>query len=208
MSSLPPELAQLTEGAAVAAFAPNLAQAFASLACDVALVLDAQGVITRVAHSAGGSLLQASAGWLGQPLVAIVTVQTRPKIDSLLRELAELGLGRRREVNLPAQPAEVPVAFTALRLGPNGPSLAVGHDLRAVAQMQQRFLRVQQELERGYSLALRAAADEGAHEPLNEASRAAFAAWLRAERLSSEGAPPPGRSGGAAVKPVRTRRKR
>jgi hypothetical protein len=74
-------------------------------------------------------------------------------------------------------------------------------------------MRVQQELERGYGLALQAgargrgesadapaaqgagvgAASEG-NEPLNEASRAAFAAWLRAERLATEvaaGSPPP-----------------
>jgi hypothetical protein len=198
----------LTERAAVAAFAPHLAQAFASLACDVALVLDASGVITRVAHSPGGSLVALSTAWLGKPMVDIVTAQTRHKIESLLSELAQLGLGRRREVNLPAQPAEVPVAYTALRLGPAGPSLAVGHDLRAVAQMQQRFLRVQQELERGYDLALRAAADEATHEQLNEASRAAFAAWLHAERLAGEAAAPPPRTPAAAARPKRTRRKR
>jgi hypothetical protein len=200
MSSLPPELSEL---AAVAAFAPHLAQAFASLACDVALVLDGNGVITRVAHSPGGSLAALTTQWVGRPMADTVTAQTRPKITSLLRELAQQGLGRRREVNLPAEPAEVPVAYTALRLGPSGPSLAVGHDLRAVAQMQQRFLRVQQELERGYGLALRAAADEGTHEPLNEASRAAFAAWLRAERLSTEAPLPP-----AAVAPARAARQR
>ena len=57
MSNLSPDLAEL---AAVAAFAPSLAQAFASLACDIALVLDAQGVITRVAHSPGSHLAAAT----------------------------------------------------------------------------------------------------------------------------------------------------
>ena len=103
------------------------------------------------------------------------------------------------------------MAFTALRLGPDGPALAVGHDLRAVALMQQRFMHVQQELERGYNLALRAAVrgtagaealpftdpefsiTPEATEQLNEASRAAFAAWLHAERLVVDGAAPPPR---------------
>jgi hypothetical protein len=127
------------------------------------------------------------------------------------------------------------VAYTALRLGPDGPSLAVGHDLRSVARIQQRFLLVQQELERGYGLALREAArgmpasgvtpidsrakpGEPANselilgpevlpggvmdEQLNEASRAAFAAWLRAERLAGEMTPPP------PGQPPRRRRRR
>lgn len=213
MTGLTPELAEL---AAVAAFAPHLAQAFASLACDVALVIDAAGRILRVAHSQGGSLTEASQGWLGSLLVDTVSTDNRHKIESLLQELQDQGLARRREVNLPVSSGPtIPVAFTALRLGPQGPSLAVGHDLRAVALMQQRFMRVQKELEQGYGLALRTsgrAADNGSRfddgaadddvpaggeisEQVNEASRAAFAAWLRAERLANEGpatpTPPP-----------------
>jgi len=186
MNTLPPELAEL---AAVAGYAPHLAQAFASLACDMALVLDGDGVITRVAHNPSGNLSAMTDGWVGRPMADTVTPQTRSKIVRLLDELARQGLARRREVNLPADGHEIPVAYTALRLGPSGPSLAVGQDLRAVAQLQQRFMRVQQELERGYGIALRSAG-EGGHEPLDEASRRAFAAWLRAERMSAENPPP------------------
>ncbi len=208
MKSRPPDLSEL---AAVAAYAPHLAQAFASLACDLALVLDGQGVITQIAHSPTSRLAPLTETWVGRPLADTVTPDTRHKILSLLHDVATSGLARRREVNLPSGPSvDIPMAYTALRLGPQGPALAVGHDLRAVAQMQQRFMRVQQELERGYGLALQAAA-QGADpaapqlettaslgavdaamgekaEQLNEASRAAFAAWLRAEQLAAEGA--------------------
>ena len=84
------------------------------------------------------------------------------------------------------------MAYTALRLGPDGPALAVGQDLRTLARMQQRFVRVQQELERGYVAAMAAEragtrALPGLDEaPLDEASRAAFAAWLLAERQSGD----------------------
>jgi hypothetical protein len=223
MTAPPPNLAEL---AAVAAFAPHLAQAFATLACDLALVIDAQGTIQRVVHNQARSLAEASSGWVGRRLVDTVTPDTRHKIERLLLELSQEGLARRREVNLPVPAgADIPVAYTALRLGPTGPALAVGHDLRSVARIQQRFLLVQQELERGYGLALRQAARglpasgvapiEGPAAPgepanselilgsepppgspmdeqLNEASRAAFAAWLRAERLAGEVTPPPG----------------
>jgi len=42
------------------------------------------------------------------------------------------------------------VAYTAVRLGQNGATLAVGHDLRAQAEMQQRFVQAQQALEQSY----------------------------------------------------------
>lgn len=188
-----PEAAEL---AVLAAYAPHLAQAFASLACDIALVLDEQGRISAIAHNEARSLAAASVGWLGRNLAETVTLETRFKIEALLDEVARDGLARRREVNLPADGSGEPVAvaYTALRLGPTGPVLAVGQDLRAVARMQQRFLRVQRELERGYIAALAAsrAGDAGAglpgldDKPLDEASRAAFAAWLHAERMAGE----------------------
>jgi hypothetical protein len=212
MTAQQPDVSAL---AAVAAYAPHLAQAFASLACDLALVLDRNAVITELALSAGSQLGPFTVGWIGRPLADVVTADTRRKIVNMLLDVAGPGLARRREVNLPSgQLADIPMAFTALRLGPDGPALVVGHDLRSVAQMQQRFMRVQQELERGYSLAMAAGSKPGAGTPvsplaaglplpgsssapggegaelLNEASRAAFAAWLTAERLAAEGDTP------------------
>jgi hypothetical protein len=198
--------ADLAELAVLAQYAPHLAQAFASLACDIALVLDPEGTITAIAHNDARSLADASQGWLGRPLGSTVTLQTRHKIEKLLADVGATGIARRREVNLlravDANPAadDIAVAYTALRLGPEGPVLAVGQDLRAVVRMQQRFVRVQQELERGYVAALAAERAGGRllpgldEAPLDEASRAAFAAWLLAERQSGDGpplAPPP-----------------
>jgi hypothetical protein len=195
----PPDPAEL---ALLAQYAPQLARAFASLACDIAMVVDRDGTITAIAHNEARSLAAASEGWLGRPLGETVTPQTRHKVEKLLADVDHTGIGRRREVNLrPAPDAaacddEIPVAYTALRLGPDGPVLAVGQDLRALVRMQQRFVRVQQELERGYVAALAAERAAGRalpgldEAPLDEASRAAFAAWLLAERQSGD-APPP-----------------
>jgi hypothetical protein len=195
--------AHVAELAVLAQYAPHLARAFASLACDIALVLDGQGTITAIAHNDARSLDAASSHWVGLAMADTVTPQTRHKVLALLAEVAASGIGRRREVNLllrdESQADEgIAVAYTALRLGADGPTLAVGHDLRAVARMQQRFVRVQQELERGYVAAL--AAERGGsaplpgldEAPLDEASRAAFAAWLLAERQSGDGPPAAG----------------
>jgi hypothetical protein len=194
-----PDLAEL---ALLAQYAPQLARAFASLACDIAMVIDRDGTITAIAHNEARSLATVSEGWLGRPLGDTVTPQTRHKVDKLLADVGTTGIGRRREVNLLGAPSgaaadeEIPVAYTALRLGAEGPALAVGQDLRALVRMQQRFVRVQQELERGYVAALAAERAAGRalpgldEAPLDEASRAAFAAWLLAERQSGD-APPP-----------------
>jgi hypothetical protein len=193
--------ADVAELAVLAQYAPHLAQAFASLACDIALVINREGTITAIAHNEARSLAAASQGWLGRPLGSTVTPQTRHKVEKLLADVAATGIAQRREVNLERAPGSAPaddeiaVAYTALRLGPDGPALAVGQDLRALARMQQRFVRVQQELERGYVAALAAersgprslpGLDEA---PLDEASRAAFATWLLAERQSGDGPP-------------------
>lgn len=135
---------------ALAGLAPELANTFASLASDIALVIDPDGVIRNVALSDAGIARRAEQ-WVGSAFVDTVTHDTRSKIESLLQEVHSTGVSRRREVNLPgADDTSIPVVFAAIRLGADGPVLAVGRDMRAIAAIQQRFLDAQQELERDY----------------------------------------------------------
>lgn len=128
--------------------APELAAAFVSLASDIALVIDDGGVIRNVAVGDAGP---AAAAWIGRPWAETVTGDTRRKIELLLQEVGSTGVARRREVNHPSPGApDIPIAYTAIRLGEGGPVLAVGRDLRAVAAIQQRFVDAQQEMEREY----------------------------------------------------------
>ncbi len=131
--------------------AAELAEAFVSLASDIALVIDDDGVIQSVAQSATTPIAADSSQWVGRPWADMVTGDTRRKVELMLTDLRTTGVARRREVNVSGQNEnDVPVAFSALRLGTQGPVLAVGRDLRAVSAIQQRFLDAQQELERGY----------------------------------------------------------
>lgn len=135
---------------ALSALAPELASTVASLSGDIAVVVDADGVVRNVAsHEAG---LSASAdAWVGRAWADTVTSDTRRKIEHLLSEVRTAGRSRRREVNHPSEAgADIPVAWAAVRLGDTGPVLAVGRDLRVVAAIQQRFVESQQELERDY----------------------------------------------------------
>ncbi len=131
--------------------AAGLARAFVSLASDIALVIDEDGIVTAVAQNEQSPMSATASQWVGRHWAETVTGDTRSKIESLLADATTGGLGRRREVNLASEPgADLPVAYTALRLGERGPVLAVGRDLRSMAAIQQRFLETQAALERSY----------------------------------------------------------
>jgi transcriptional regulator PpsR len=147
MSPRTPEAAGL---GALADLAPELAETFVCIASDIALVIDPDGFIRKVAQGSA-PLTRAADDWVGKAFVDTVTSGTRDKIQQMLAEVGNQGVSRRREVNLPgAEGLDIPVAFAAIRLGEHGPVLAVGRDLRAIAAIQQRFIDAQQELEREY----------------------------------------------------------
>ena len=132
-------------------WAPELAQTFVSLASDIALVLDDNGVIRSIAQGASTPVAHVAKGWIGRSWADTVTGETRGKIEQMLKEVSSTGLARRREINHPSDKGgNIAMAYTAIRLGQSGPLLAVGRDLGAIAAIQQRFLIAQQEMERGY----------------------------------------------------------
>lgn len=142
--------AQATDLSALSGLAPELAATLVSIAGDIALVIDAHGVIRNVSVGQA-ALAPAAAGWVGQSWADTVTGDTRRKIEMLLQEVSDRGVSQRREVNHPGSAGpDIPVAYAAIRLGAEGPVLAVGRDLRAIAAIQQRFVASQQEMERDY----------------------------------------------------------
>ncbi len=133
----------------LAAWAPELADTFVALSCDVALVIDAQGCIVTLAQNDTKPI--AAQAWIGRPWVETVSPDSRAKIEHILADVASTGQARRREINHPeAMGGAAPVAYSAVRLGSAGPTLAIGHDLRAHSALQQRFVAAQEALERSY----------------------------------------------------------
>ena len=85
-------------------------------------------------------------------LVDTVTVESRSKVEALLREAAATGAPRWRHVNHPlAAGAEFPVLYSVVQVRSGGNLVAVGRDLRATAELQQRLIDAQQSMERDYS---------------------------------------------------------
>jgi transcriptional regulator PpsR len=128
--------------------APELAETFVSVASEVALVLDPDGTVKSVAIG-GESVRGLSGDWVGRHWSETVTVESRPKIEQLLRDAILFGVTRRRQVNHPSHSGDdVPVSYAVIRLGPGGPLLAVGRDMRSIAAIQQRFVQSQLQMER------------------------------------------------------------
>ncbi len=145
-----PPLRKTVDLSALSALATEVATTVASVGGDIALVIGHDGVIRNVAEGAG-PLASAVTEWVGRPWIETVTVETRRKVELLMQEVLTGGVARRREVNhTSASGLQIPVAYSAVQLGAQGPVLAVGRDLSTVAAIQQRFLEAQQDLERDY----------------------------------------------------------
>lgn len=127
------------------------AVAFIDAASDVALVLDGAGVVREVRLGSDGPPREACVGWIGKPWVDIVTRESRDKVSALLSEARAGAAARWRHVNHPqAQGENLAVMYAVARLGPDGPLVAIGRDMRSLAGLQQRLVDAQHALERDY----------------------------------------------------------
>lgn len=126
------------------------AAALAAAAGDVALVIDAAGVVRDVACSSDDLVREGYGKWIGQPWIETVTAESRSKIEEMLQAASSTGASRPRHVNHPSSRGpDVPVLYSAVS-GGKGAVLAVGRDLRPLALMQQRLVEAQHSMERDY----------------------------------------------------------
>ena len=147
------EAPELALGALSAAVAGRLIAS----AADVALLIDDDGVIRDLAFSSDDLLAEGYHEWLGKPWAQTVTVESRPKVEALLRDSKANAAPRWRHINHPsAVGADLPLSYSAVSLRQEGRgasagySVAFGRDLRANAALQQRLVSAQQSMERDY----------------------------------------------------------
>lgn len=127
-------------------------------AADIALIVDRKGIVRDVAFQSTNfaNEFDQSESWVGRPWCDTVTIESRPKVAEMLRDMAGKPDDRRnplgRHVNYPAKEGvDVPILFSTIPVGHSGRAIAFGRDLRALAALQQRLIDVQQSLERDYS---------------------------------------------------------
>ncbi len=129
---------------------PSTTAEIATAAADIAIVIE-DGVIKDVALGEESLVSEGyDKSWCGQSWIDTVTTESRSKIEELLT--AHHGGERWRQVNHPSQSAlDVPVRYTAVKLGSGERYIALGRELRAVSALQQRLIEAHQDLERDYS---------------------------------------------------------
>jgi len=176
------------------------AKATASLlavASDLALVLDADGVIRDVSVGAQDLSDVRWSEWVGRLWSETVTAESRPKVAALLEEATMPAPRKWRHINHPSGLGpDLPLMYSAIRVGHNGQVVAFGRDLRASAALQTRLVEAQQSMERDY-LRLRQMETRYRHlfQQVDEAIVIVAAETLKvieinpaAERLLSDGA--------------------
>ena len=137
-------------GALSAAQASRLVAA----AGDVALVLDGEGIIRDVVLGNDALAREHVEGWIGQAWAETVTVESRDKVEALLREAGSPS-PRWRQVNHPSRGgSDWPVMYSTVQLESGarngGRTIAFGRDLRATEALQLRLVEAQQAMERDY----------------------------------------------------------
>jgi transcriptional regulator PpsR len=137
-------------GALAEADGRSIAALLAAVA-DVVLVLDPEAVVRDVAVNDGDASLDQARGWLGRPWPDTVAAEGRPRIEAMLAEAREEGVSCRRQVTHPAADGpDLPVEYAVVRAGRGGDLVAIGRDLRTLAQLRKQLVEVQQTLERDY----------------------------------------------------------
>ncbi len=121
----------------------------AQAGADLALILDADGRIVETASSDRALSGLASSEWAGRAFADTVTVESREKIAELLQEAQKSPTTRARQVNHPGgRGPDVPISYRIVSFTGSAHRVALGRDLRTMADIQQRLIRAQVEMEK------------------------------------------------------------
>ncbi len=120
-------------------------------ASDIALIIDSDGTVCDVSLGTEELSSEGYRKWIGQLWADTVTIESRPKIEALRNDAAARAPRRWRHVNHPSSSGtDIPILYSAVKLGNSGPLVAFGRDLRAIGALQQRLVEAQQSMERDY----------------------------------------------------------
>jgi transcriptional regulator PpsR len=121
-------------------------------AADIALLLDKRGVIRAISVSSKTLSSALQPDWVGRPFLDVVTTDSRPKVELLMGDLdADESLPRQLNHPAPSSSGAIAVQYSVRRLNGDGRCLALGRDLTALANLQQKLIEAEQSIESDYS---------------------------------------------------------
>lgn len=117
---------------------------------DVTLHLDMEGVIKQASLS--NDIPEDSlAKWCGKAWADTVADVGSDKVKRIIDDARSAGVSAFRQINQKFPSGlELPIEYTAVRLGRKGGLVAVGRNLQTVADLQSRLIAAQQAMERDY----------------------------------------------------------
>ncbi|MCX7304283.1 MAG: transcriptional regulator PpsR [Hyphomicrobiales bacterium] len=125
--------------------------ALATANSDIALVIARDGRIVDIAYRDRTLKAWHLDDWVGKLWKETVTSESQNKIDELLQESVKASPTRSRQVNHPAKSGgDLPVGYRLVSFSGWQHKVALGSDLRPMAEMQQRLVRSQIEMEKDY----------------------------------------------------------
>jgi transcriptional regulator PpsR len=137
--------------AALSAQDPAAVAALLAAAADVTVLLTADGIICDKVIATAELPRGLFVGWPGKALAETVTVESKTKVEQLLAEASEGMVARWRQVNHPMlDTQDIPISYSAMRVGPSGHIVAVGRDMSPLATLQRRLLSAEQAIEQEY----------------------------------------------------------
>ena len=123
-----------------------------SATADIALVINAEGIISERVITGPDLQQNLFIGWPGKSWADVVTVESRSKVKQILQDLALDLPPRWRQLNHPVPSGQdIPVRYMAIKVGRKGYFVAIGRDLTPVAEMQQRLVAAELSIEQEHS---------------------------------------------------------
>jgi transcriptional regulator PpsR len=131
-------------------------QGSASLAltstADLVFIINAEGVISSPVHHSPEFAGDIFKTWPGKLWLDTVTVESKPKIKEMLQDLASGQASRWRQINhLTAAGSDFPVRYRVIKVDRSGHLMAIGRDMRTIADMQQRLVSAELSIEQEYA---------------------------------------------------------
>ena len=117
---------------------------------DVTLLIDTDGVIRKVTVSASLSS-QGAQSLVGRRWSETVKPVSQDTVKTIIENALSSGVtGFRRVVQQFSDGSELPIEYTAVKIGPKGGLVVVGKSLQAVAELQSQLQAAQRAIEQDY----------------------------------------------------------
>jgi PAS domain S-box-containing protein len=121
-------------------------------AADLSLVLNSNGEVISIAYGNPELHDPIFDQWIGKNWVDTVTVESRNKVQTLIKDAEPRSLTRFRQINVATSKGiDLPLLCATLKIASSGQIIVLSRDLSEISQLQQRLIDAQQSIEKDYT---------------------------------------------------------